>query len=112
MLRSPELALEVVFDDNQHNAKLAVSSAQKLPVIPGVSETDIPRLVQAAAENGAGSAFMTLLRLPAEVKPVFLERLHEAYPEREKKVLAGKQSNGSFAAHMKNTGFVACMSVI
>jgi len=28
--RSPELALEVVFDDNQHNAKQAVSSAQKL----------------------------------------------------------------------------------
>jgi DNA repair photolyase len=56
------------------------------PLIPGLNETHVPALVERAAACGATSAFMTLLRLPAEVLPVFQERLREAFPERVSKV--------------------------
>ncbi len=59
------------------------------PMIPGLNESDLPTLLSRAAEHGACSAFMTLLRLPAEVEEVFVARLKEAFPERAKKVLNG-----------------------
>jgi DNA repair photolyase len=39
------------------------------PVIPGLNDSDIPRLLERAREAGARSAFLTLLRLPAETSP-------------------------------------------
>ncbi len=57
------------------------------PVIPGLSDEGIPKLLEQAKECGAEFAFMTLLRLPAEVEDVFLTRLHEGVPERYGKVV-------------------------
>jgi DNA repair photolyase len=56
------------------------------PVIPGLNDSDIAELLERAKQAGADRAFMTLLRLPREVLPVFQERLHEAFPERARKV--------------------------
>ena len=56
------------------------------PVIPGLNDTQIPELLRRAAEAGARFAFMTLLRLPGEVEPVFLERLQQNLPERAEKI--------------------------
>lgn len=56
------------------------------PLIPGFRESDIPALLERAKANGASSAFTTLLRLPAEVAPVFEERFRAAFPEHWKKV--------------------------
>lgn len=56
------------------------------PVIPGLNDTDIVELLERAKQAGADRAFMTLLRLPREVLPVFQERLQEAFPERARKV--------------------------
>jgi DNA repair photolyase len=56
------------------------------PVIPGLNDTDIPELLERAKQAGASQAFMTLLRLPREVLPVFQERLEESFPERARKV--------------------------
>jgi DNA repair photolyase len=44
------------------------------PIIPGLNESDIPELLERAHAAGARQAFMTLLRLAAEVKDVFFER--------------------------------------
>ncbi len=57
------------------------------PVIPGLNDSQIPEILARAKENGARAAFMTLLRLPAEVLPVFTERLERAFPNRSAKVL-------------------------
>ncbi len=59
------------------------------PVIPGLNDHQIAQILQAAHEHGATTAFMTLVRLPREVKPVFIERLQNSFPNRAKKVLAG-----------------------
>jgi DNA repair photolyase len=81
------------------------------PIIPGLNETDIPELLERARDAGAHRAGMTLLRLPAEVLPVFDARLEEAFPERARKVRAavhemrgGKMNESAFGARMEGKG--------
>jgi DNA repair photolyase len=57
------------------------------PVIPGLNDSQIPGILERAKECGATHAVRTPLRLPAEVKDVFLPRLREAYPDRHDKVV-------------------------
>jgi DNA repair photolyase len=58
------------------------------PMIPGLNEMQMPQILERAKDCGANCAFMTLLRLPAELQEVFPARLAEAFPERSKKILA------------------------
>jgi DNA repair photolyase len=51
------------------------------PVIPGLTDSEIPALLAAAKEAGAHGAGYTLLRLPLAVAPVFLDWLERARPE-------------------------------
>jgi DNA repair photolyase len=57
------------------------------PVIPGLNDQDIPRILAAAAEAGAVSAGYVLLRLPGSVKQVFEERLRAQLPLAAERVL-------------------------
>ncbi len=57
------------------------------PVIPGLNEQDIPRILRLARQAGATYATYTLLRLNDNVQPVFLERMAEAFPDRIKKIV-------------------------
>jgi len=57
------------------------------PVIPGLNDEEIPRLLEAARDAGASGAGWLLLRLPGSVKAVFEERLRSALPERAERVL-------------------------
>ena len=57
------------------------------PVIPGLNDADIPELLERARAVGATHAFMTLLRLPLEVRPVFQQRIRETLlPERVRRI--------------------------
>lgn len=56
------------------------------PIIPGMNDHQIKEVLTRAKENRATRAAMVMLRLPAEVKPVFIKRLAENYPDRAKKV--------------------------
>jgi DNA repair photolyase len=56
------------------------------PVIVGLNDPDVAGLLERAQAAGAERAFMTLLRLPGEVKDVFFERLSYAFPDRLDKV--------------------------
>jgi len=58
------------------------------PVIPALNEHELESILEAAAENGAGSAGYVLLRLPHEVEPLFVEWLHGHYPDRAEHVLS------------------------
>lgn len=59
------------------------------PVIPGVNDAELPSMLQRAKDHGASFAFMSLVRLSAEVLPVFDARLTEAMPLRAEKVRSG-----------------------
>ncbi len=82
------------------------------PVIPGLNDSDILPLLKRAKEAGAQHAFMTLLRLSGEVKPVFLERITESlHPERVKKIVhaleearEGNLGEARFGLRMRGTG--------
>jgi len=60
--------------------------------IPGLDDSQIPRILQEVADAGATRSFMILLRLPTEVKDVFFERLQESYPDRVGRVERGLRS--------------------
>lgn len=84
------------------------------PVIPGLNDQDIPELLERAHAAGARRAFMTLLRLPAEVLPVFRERIGEELPpERVRKIEraivelrggTGTMYDSRFGARMRGVG--------
>jgi len=81
------------------------------PIIPGLNDSDMAELLERAKAAGARFAFQTLLRLPAEVLPVFEERLGAAFPGRARKVLhaiedvrGGKRNESAFGKRMRGTG--------
>ncbi|MEX0745997.1 MAG: PA0069 family radical SAM protein [Phycisphaeraceae bacterium] len=56
------------------------------PIIPGLNDRELPQLLAAAAEAGATSAGYVLLRLPHQIKALFLDWLKRHYPDRAGKV--------------------------
>jgi DNA repair photolyase len=58
------------------------------PMIPALNDHELENILEAAAENGAGSAGYVLLRLPHEVEPLFVEWLRAQYPDRADHVLS------------------------
>jgi DNA repair photolyase len=57
------------------------------PVIPGLTEHEIPAILQAAAAAGARFAGCGLVRLPGAVAGLFQDWLEQHYPQRKDKVL-------------------------
>lgn len=81
------------------------------PVIPGLSDQDIPLVLEAARDAGAAWASTILLRLPGPVRTVFTERLRAALPDRADKVLHqieacrdGRANDPRFGHRMRGTG--------
>jgi DNA repair photolyase len=81
------------------------------PVIPFINEPEIERILEAAAEAGATSAFSVVLRLPWEVNPLFQQWLDQHYPQRAARVMArvremrgGKDYDANFATRMHGEG--------
>ena len=74
------------------------------PLIPGLTESQIPQILERAREAGATQAFQILLRLPAEVRPVFEERLRDALPLRAGKVLSALREMRSDQARPSDFG--------
>lgn len=56
------------------------------PIIPGLNDGQIAEILTRARDAGATKAFRVMLRLPSEVKPVFLGRLQQEFPDRAQKV--------------------------
>jgi DNA repair photolyase len=57
------------------------------PVIPGLSDADIPTILEKAHAAGARRAGFVFLRLPGSVKQVFEQRLRETLPLRADRIL-------------------------
>jgi DNA repair photolyase len=62
-------------------------SVNVAPIIPGLTDIELPRILQAVAEAGARRAAWVLLRLPYQLKELFLDWLNRSvHPDRAKKV--------------------------
>ena len=57
------------------------------PVIPGLNEDHMFDILYQARAAGARTAFYSLLRLPGNVEPIFLERMRAAFPDRIRKII-------------------------
>ncbi len=57
------------------------------PVVPGLTDHELPAILEAAADAGATFAGMIVLRLPWGVKDLFEEWLARHFPDRKDKVL-------------------------
>ena len=81
------------------------------PVIPGLNDRDIARVLERAVACGATKAGYVALRLPGSVKEVFLSRLRERLPLHADRVEArirdmrgGALSDPRFGSRMEGTG--------
>jgi DNA repair photolyase len=81
------------------------------PIIPGLNDHEIEKILDAVAGMGAREAGYVLLRLPLEVAPVFKEWLLRHYPERYRHVLSlirsmrgGKDYDAEWGKRMRGTG--------
>jgi DNA repair photolyase len=58
------------------------------PIVPGLNDHEIPSILREASRAGAGGAGCILLRLPYQIKTLFLEWLQRTVPQRAAKVEA------------------------
>ena len=57
------------------------------PIIPGLTDHEVPKILEACAKAGAQFAGYTIIRLPWAVAQLFENWLEEHFPERKHKVL-------------------------
>ena len=81
------------------------------PVIPGLTDSEMPSIVAEAVQCGAGGVGYQMLRLPHGVKGLFEAWLKTYYPDRKARVLnriqevrAGKLNDPRFHSRMKGEG--------
>ncbi|RTL37925.1 MAG: PA0069 family radical SAM protein [Burkholderiales bacterium] len=81
------------------------------PIIPFINEPELERILEAAADAGATSAFSIPVRLPWEVNPLFQDWLQRHFPERSARVMAriremrgGKDNDARFGTRMTGEG--------
>ncbi len=81
------------------------------PVIPGINDHEIERILDAAYAQGAREAGYVLLRLPLEVAPLFKDWLLRNYPDRYRHVMSlvrsmrdGKDYDAEWSKRMRGTG--------
>ena len=81
------------------------------PVIPGLTDEELPAIVQAAADAGARYASYLILRLPMGVADHFTHWLEAHFPERRDKVLGrirdmrgGRLNDPAFHSRFRGQG--------
>jgi len=84
------------------------------PMIPGLNDDEMEAILEAVAQAGGTSAGYILLRLPLEIKALFIEWLEAHYPDRKKRVLAllrqtrrGKLYDATYGTRMTGEGVYA-----
>jgi DNA repair photolyase len=84
------------------------------PVIPGLTDHELPNIIRSAADAGAINAGYIMLRLPYGVSDIFTRWLERYYPDRKEKVLnriksvrGGKLNSAEFHSRMKGEGIYA-----
>jgi DNA repair photolyase len=84
------------------------------PVIPGLNHHEIPDILKAAADHGALTAGMTVVRLNGSIAKIFEDWLRKNYPDRFDKVRNqicslhdGQVHDSEFGRRMRGSGSIA-----
>lgn len=88
--------------------------AMVAPVVPGLTDEEVPSILNAVAEAGACGAGYIMMRLPHGVKELFSEWLEAHFPDRKNRVLnrvreirGGALNDARFGARMRGEGAYA-----
>jgi DNA repair photolyase len=81
---SPAARLEAVATLHAAGIPVGVMVA---PIIPGLTDHEVPKILEACAKAGAQFAAYTIVRLPWAIAPLFEHWLDEHFPEQKQKVL-------------------------
>ncbi len=107
----PDARLAAIRELSQGGVPVGVMTA---PMIPGLNDHELPKLIEAAVEAGAKFAGYTALRLPFAVKELFTSWLDRHFPDRKEKVLGriralrgGKLNDARFGSRMRGEGIFA-----
>lgn len=99
--------------ENLCEAKIPVG-IMNAPVIPGLNDHEIPKILKTASESGAKWAGYTIVRLNGQVGTIFKDWLQKTYPDRADKVWhsiqschRGQVNNSEYGNRMKGTGHIA-----
>jgi DNA repair photolyase len=110
---TPSRRLEAL---RQLSAAGVPTSVMVAPIIPAINDADIERILDAAALAGVRGAGYVLLRLPLEVRDLFVEWLNANYPDRAGHVMklirdmrGGKDYDSTFGKRMTGSGPYAWM---
>ncbi|MFC5385025.1 PA0069 family radical SAM protein [Aquamicrobium segne] len=87
------------------------TSIMVAPIIPGLNDQEIERILDSGQAAGAREAGYVVLRLPLEVAPIFKEWLLRNYPDRYRHVMSlvrsmrdGKDYDSNWGKRMKGAG--------
>src|SRR5213594_60737 len=81
---SPQARLDAIRQLRSASIPVGVMVA---PIIPGLTDHEVPKILDACAKAGAQFAGYTIIRLPWAVAPLFEHWLDEHFPDRKEKVL-------------------------
>src|SRR5215831_10800825 len=108
---SPEGRLDAIRELRAANIPVGVMVA---PIIPGLTDHEVPSILDACATAGAQFAGYTIIRLPWAVAPLFEHWLEEHFPDRKEKVLrrirhlrGNRLNNSQWHTRMTGEGFFA-----
>jgi len=87
------------------------ASVMVAPIIPGLTDAEMERILDSARAAGAREAGYVVLRLPLEVSPIFKDWLLRHYPDRYRHVMSlirsmrdGKDYDSEWGKRMKGAG--------
>ncbi|MBY0309444.1 MAG: PA0069 family radical SAM protein [Phycisphaerales bacterium] len=108
---TPKDRLRAVRELTDAGVEVSVMTA---PIIPGINDHEIPALLRAVKDAGATNAGYVLLRLPWQIKTLFLEWLTRHFPDRAARVESlirqsrgGKLYDAGWGERMSGTGPIA-----
>jgi DNA repair photolyase len=112
---TPERRIDAIRELSQAGIPVIVNVS---PMIPGLTDHEIERIVERAAKAGARFAHYSVLRLSHELKDLFREWLAAARPDRAERVMSmvrqtrgGKDNDPRFGLRMVGEGPVADMMI-
>jgi DNA repair photolyase len=107
----PKMRLAAIKSLNDAGVPVGILAA---PMIPGLNDHELPKIMAAAAEAGAQYAGFVPLRLPFAVKDIFSAWLEKHFPDRKENVLnrirsmrGGKLNDSEFGSRMSGEGVFA-----
>jgi DNA repair photolyase len=108
---TPAMRLQAIEELAKRGIPVGINAA---PIIPGLTDEEIPAILREGAARGATSAGTILLRLPGPVEPLFVEWLARNLPDRAGKITnriretrAGEISDSRFGTRFTGEGEIA-----